>query len=132
MAQRYGTMAPHTRRPVSVLVMLVVTSVCVHMYSFAGMIKRMPPPKFGDTAIIDCHSEHTGRRYPGLLDRKNCLNMCRRWESESFRSYSHSVRSFRPKFRGELFRPYWGRSFRPNFKGGPFRPDFRGESFRPD
>ena len=56
-------------------------------------------------------------------------------ESGSFRSYSRSVRSFRPgsfrpDFRGESFRPNWGGSFRPSFKGGSFRPDFRGESFR--
>ena len=61
-----------------------------------------------------------------------CIN-----ESGSFRSYSRSVRSFRPgsfrpDFRGESFRPNWGGSFRSNFKGGSFRPDFRGESFRPD
>ena len=36
----------------------------------------------------------------------------------SFRSYSFSVRSFRPgsfrpDFRGESFRPNWGGSFRP-------------------
>ena len=57
------------------------------------------------------------------------------YESGSFRSYSRSVRSFRPgsfrpDFRGESFRPNWGGSFRPSFKGGPFRPDLRGESFR--
>ena len=55
----------------------------------------------------------------------------------SFRSYSRSVRSFRPgsfrpDFRGESFRPNWGGSFRPNFKGGSFRSHFRGESFRSD
>ena len=58
-------------------------------------------------------------------------------ESGSFRSYSRSVRSFRPgsfrpDFRGESFRPNWGGSFRPSFKDGSFRPDLRGESFRPD
>ena len=57
-------------------------------------------------------------------------------ESGSFRSYSRSVRSFRPgsfrpDFRGESFRPSWGGSFRPYFIGGSFRPDFWGESFRP-
>ena len=59
------------------------------------------------------------------------------YESGSFRSYSRSVRSFRPgsfrpDFRGESFRPNWGGSFRPSFKGGSCRPDLRGESFRPD
>ena len=41
-------------------------------------------------------------------------------ESGSFRSYSCSIRwfrpgSFRPDFQGESFRPNWGGSFRPNF-----------------
>ena len=58
-------------------------------------------------------------------------------ESGSFRSYSRSVRSFRPgsfwpDFLDESFRPSWGGSFRPNFIGGSFWPDFWGESFRPD
>ena len=58
-------------------------------------------------------------------------------ESGSFRSYSHSVRSFRPgsfrpDFLGESFRPSWGGSFRPNFIGGSIRLDFWGESFQPD
>ena len=58
-------------------------------------------------------------------------------ESGSFRSYSRSVRSFRPgsfrpDFWGESFRPSWGGSFRPYFIGRSFRPDFWGESFRPD
>ena len=60
-----------------------------------------------------------------------------RTESGSFRSYSCSVRSFRPgsfrpNFWGESFRPSWGGSFRPYFIGGSFRSDFWGESFRPD
>ena len=58
-------------------------------------------------------------------------------ESGSFRSYSRSVRSFRPgsfrsDFWGESFRPSWGGSFRPYFIGGSFRPNVWGESFRPD
>ena len=53
-------------------------------------------------------------------------------ESGSFRSYSRSVRSFRPDFRGESFRPSWDGSFRPDCKDGSFRPDFRGGSFRPN
>ena len=57
-------------------------------------------------------------------------------ESGSFRSYSRSVRSFRPgsfrpDFWGESFPPSWAGSFRPDFSGGSFRPDFWGESFRP-
>ena len=53
-------------------------------------------------------------------------------ESGSFRSYFHSVRSFRHDFRDESFRPIWGGSFRLSFKGESVRPDLRGESFRPD
>ena len=58
-------------------------------------------------------------------------------ESGSFRSYSRSVRtfrpgSFRPDFGGESFRPSVGGSFRPSFEGGSFRSDLKGESFRPD
>ena len=86
VAQRYGTIAAHTRRRASVLVVFVV--FCVHMYSFAGLIRRTPPPTFSDTAITDRHSdttfsssELTGCGYPGLLDRKNRSDMCPRWES---------------------------------------------------
>ena len=57
--------------------------------SFAGLIRRTPPPTFSDTAITDRHSdttiftssELTGCGYPGLLDRKNRSDMCSRWES---------------------------------------------------
>ena len=54
--KRYGTIAAHTRRSVSVLVFVVL---CVHMYSFAGLIRLMPPPTFSDTAITDRHSDTT-------------------------------------------------------------------------
>ena len=57
VAQRYGTIAVHTRRRASVLVVFVV--FFVHMYSFAGYIRRTPPPTFGNTAIIACHSDTT-------------------------------------------------------------------------
>ena len=57
VAQRYGTIAAHTRRRASVLVVLVV--FCVHMHSFAGLIRRTPPPTFSDTAITDRHSDTT-------------------------------------------------------------------------
>ena len=50
VAQRYGTIAAHTRRCASVLVFVVF---CVHMYNFAGLIRRM----FSDTAITDRHSD---------------------------------------------------------------------------
>ena len=57
VAQRYGTIAAHTRRCASVLVVFVV--FCVHMHSFAGLIRRTPPPTFSDTAITDRHSDTT-------------------------------------------------------------------------
>ena len=44
VAQRYGTIAAHTRRRASVLVVFVV--FCVHMHSFAGLIRRTQPPTF--------------------------------------------------------------------------------------
>ena len=75
VAQRYGTIDAHTRRRASVLVVFVV--FCVHMYSFAGLIRRTPPPTFNDIAITDRHSDTTifqlrahWSGYPGLLDRK--------------------------------------------------------------
>ena len=46
---------PHT--PGAVLVVFVV--FCVHMHSFAGLIRRTPPPTFSDTAITDRHSDTT-------------------------------------------------------------------------
>ena len=58
VAQRYGATAAHTRRRASVFVVFVV--FCVHMHSFAGLIRH---------------------GYPGLLDRKNHSDMCPRWES---------------------------------------------------
>ena len=57
VAQRYGTIATHTRRRASVLVVSVV--FCVHMYSFASLIKPTPPLTFSDTAITDRHSDTT-------------------------------------------------------------------------
>ena len=57
VSQRYGTIAAHTRRRASVLVVFVV--FCVHMHSFAGLIRRTPPPTFSDTAITDRHSDTT-------------------------------------------------------------------------
>ena len=81
VAQRYGTIAAHIRRRASVLVVFVV--FCVHMHSFAGLIRRTPPPTFSDTAITDAtlillfsSSELTGCGSSGLLDRKNRLDIC--------------------------------------------------------
>ena len=33
--------------------------VCVHMYSFAGLIRRTLPPTFSETVITDRHSDAT-------------------------------------------------------------------------
>ena len=54
-AQRYGTIAAHTRRHASVLVVFVHV---VHIYSFA-LSTRTPPPTFSDAAITDRHSDTT-------------------------------------------------------------------------
>ena len=56
VAQRYGTIAAHTRRRASVLVFVVF---CVHMHSFAGLIRRTPPPTFNDTAVTYRHPDTT-------------------------------------------------------------------------
>ena len=52
VAQGYRTIAhtPGAMRP---------SSLSVHIYSFAGVIRRMPPPTFSDTAITDRHSDTT-------------------------------------------------------------------------
>ena len=57
VTQRYGTIAAHTRRHASVLIVFVV--FCVHMHSFAGLIRRTPPLMSSDTAITDRHSDTT-------------------------------------------------------------------------
>ena len=57
MPQRYGTIAAHTRRRASVLVVFEV--FCVHMYSVASLIRETPPPTFSDTAVTDRHSDTT-------------------------------------------------------------------------
>ena len=87
VAQRYGTIAAHTRRRASVLVVFVVFSV--HMYSFAGLIRRTPPPAFSDTAITDRHSDttdfqlraHWVRISWSIGSEKKRSNVCTRWES---------------------------------------------------
>ena len=48
---------PHTRRRASVHVVYVV--FCVHMYSFADLIRRTPSPTFSGTAIADRISDTT-------------------------------------------------------------------------
>ena len=57
VAQRYGTIAAHIRRHASVHIVSVV--FWVHMHSFAGLIRQVPPPTFSDTAITDRHSDTT-------------------------------------------------------------------------
>ena len=68
VAERYGTIAAHTRRRASFLVVFVV--LCMHMHSFAGLIRRTPPPTFSDTSVtlipLFTSSELTGCGYPGL------------------------------------------------------------------
>ena len=56
VAQRYGTIAAHTRRRASVLVFVMF---CMHMHSFASLIRRTPPPTFSDTAVTNRHSDTT-------------------------------------------------------------------------
>ena len=87
VAQRYGTIAAHAH-PAPCVRPRCVCSVLHAHEQYAGLIRRTPPPTFSDTAITDRHSdttisssEHTGRGYPGLLDRKNRSDMCPRWES---------------------------------------------------
>ena len=57
VVQQYGTISAPTRRRASILVVFVV--FCVHMYSFAGLIRRTPQATFSDTAITDRHSDTT-------------------------------------------------------------------------
>ena len=64
---------------------------------------------------------------PGRYISRQALSLLS--ESGSFRSYSRSVRSFRPgsfrpDFWGESFRPSWGGSFRPISWVGRFGPFF--------
>ena len=76
VAQRYETIAAHTQRRASVLVVFVV--FCVHMHSFAGLIRRTTPPTFSDTAITDRHSDTTIFQLRAHLVR---ISLCPRWES---------------------------------------------------
>ena len=60
VAQRYGTIAAHTRRRASVLLVFVV--FCVHTHSFAGLIRRTPPPteSFGIRCRFKSRTDLTG------------------------------------------------------------------------
>ena len=55
---------------------------------------------------------------PVILVGNGSFRSYSRSDPGSFRSYSLSVRSFRP---GSFRSDFWGESFRPNF-GGSFRP----------
>ena len=86
VAQRHGTIATHTRRHASGLVVFVV--FCVHMYSVAGLIRRTPPPTFSDTAITYRHSDTNifllrahWVRISWSIGSENRSDMCPRWES---------------------------------------------------
>ena len=86
VAQRYGTIAAHTRHHASILVVFVV--LCMHMYSFAGLIRRTPPPMFSDTAITNRHSDSTISQLRAhwvwiswSIESEKSLDMCPRWES---------------------------------------------------
>ena len=50
---------PHTPGAVRQSVLVVFVVFCVHMHSFAGLIRRTPPPTFSDTAITDHHFDTT-------------------------------------------------------------------------
>ena len=92
MAQRYGTIAAHTRRRASVLVVFVV--FCVHMHSFASLMTLQSPSA---TLIpLFSSSELTGRGYPGLLDRKNRSDVCPPVGFEPSTSCKASTLSTRP------------------------------------
>ena len=86
VAQRYRTIATHTRHHASVRVVFVV--FCVHMYSYVGLIRQTPPPKFSDTAITDRHSDTTifqlrahWVQISWSIGSEKSLDMCPRWES---------------------------------------------------
>ena len=72
VAQRYRTIAAHTRCRASVLVVFVV--FCVYMSVTLQSRTATLIPLFSG-------AELTGCGYPGLLDRKNRWDMCPRWES---------------------------------------------------
>ena len=76
VAQRYETIAAHTRRRASVLVSFVV--FCVHVYSLevrqGGRHRRRSVTLQSPTATLMrlfSSKELTGSGYPGPLDRNN-------------------------------------------------------------
>ena len=68
-------------------VLVVFVMFCVHMYSFAVLIRgrhrrRSVTLQSPTTTLIPLFPELTGCGYHGLLDRKNRSDMCPRWESK--------------------------------------------------
>ena len=85
VAQQYRIIAAHTRCHASVLIVFVV--FCMYMLSFAGLIRRTPPPMFSDTAITDRHSDTTIFQLRAhwvwiswSVGSENHLDMCPWWE----------------------------------------------------
>ena len=122
----------------SFLIFKIIFSSRIHYMNLKSQIIYEHYFNYTSAAIVCCACKRkiesikcSGSSGYFVYEVKISQNLRQR-ESGSFRSYSRSVRSFRPNFRGESFRPNWGGSFRSNFKGWSFRPDFRGESFRPD
>ena len=98
VAQRYGTIAAHTRRRASVLVVFGLFSV--HMHSFAGLIRRTPPPTFSDTEITDRHSDTTIFQLRAHWVRTS-------WSIGSEKSFGHvSPVGVEPSYTGDLFHYY--------------------------
>ena len=81
VAQRYGTIATHTRCSASVLFVFVV--FCMHMHSFAGLIRQTPPLTFihrhSDTTIFQLR-EHWVQISWSFGPKKNGSDMSRWWE----------------------------------------------------
>ena len=102
VAQRYGTIAAHTRRRAFVHVVSVV--FCVHRHSFAGLIRRTPPPTFSDTAITDRHSDTTIFQLRAHWVRIS-------WSIGSEKSFGHvppvGVEPSTPCVLGEYPIPHW-------------------------
>ena len=89
---------PHTRRRASVLVVFELFSV--HMHSFAGLIRRTPPPTFSDTEITDRHSDTTIFQLRAHWVRIS-------WSIGSEKSFGHvSPVGVEPSYTGDLFHYY--------------------------
>ena len=93
VAQRYGTIAAHTRGRSSILVVFVV--FCVHMNRFASFDKA------DATADIQWHCNHQpplwyhyipGCGYPGLLDRKKMFGHVQKSQKLGFKGHADNNR----------------------------------------